>query len=296
MLAAPPARDRQALQGWALFLPAALFLCAFTYYPMLSTLLDSLFSTARPRRPSVFIGLENYESMVADPIFWQALWNNAVYAVVTIPASIALALLMAIWVNGRLHGRALVRMAYFTPTILPMIAVANIWIFFYTPQIGPVNNVLAWLGFGRKNLVGSPDTALACLSLVTIWKEAGFFMIFYLAALQGLPANLADAALIEGASRLQYFRRVMLSLLMPTTLFVLVNAMVNAFRVIDHVIVMTKGGPNNATMLLLYYIYLIGFNFWDSGYAAAMSVVLLAILAVAAVGQFLFLDRRTHYT
>ena len=94
-----------ALHGWALFLPAALFLAAFTYWPMASTLWASLFSTARPRRPSVFIGLENYESMLADPIFWQALRNNAVYAVVTIPASIALALLMAIWVNGRLRGR-----------------------------------------------------------------------------------------------------------------------------------------------------------------------------------------------
>ncbi len=292
-----PARDRAGwVQGWALFLPAAVFLGAFTYYPMLSTLYESLFSTARPRRPSVFVGLDNYDAMAADPIFWQALWNNLIYAAATIPTAIVLALAMALWVNGRLRARALVRMSYFTPTVLPMIAVANIWIFFYAPQIGPVNDVMAWLGFGRKNLLGSPDTALACLAVVTAWKEAGFFMIFYLAALQGLPGNLADAALLEGASRWQYLRRVVLPLLMPTTLFILVNATVNAFRVIDHIIIMTKGGPNNSTMLLLYYIYLTGFNYWDTSYAAAMTVVLLAILAVAAIGQFLFLDRRTHYT
>lgn len=294
--AAPSAQEREArLHGWALFLPAAVFLFAFTYWPMLRTLLDSVFSTARPRRPSVFVGLDNYQAMLADPIFWQALWNNTVYALATIPTSMALALAMALWVNGRIRARALLRMSYFTPTILPMIAVANIWIFFYAPQIGPVNDVLAWLGLGRWNLVGSPDTALACLAVVTVWKEAGFFMIFYLAALQGIPPHLADAAQLEGASRLQYLRRVVLPLLMPTTLFILVNAVVNAFRVVDHVIIMTQGGPNNATMLLLYYIYQTGFNYWDTGYAAAMTVVLLLILAVAAIGQFLFLDRRVHY-
>jgi sn-glycerol 3-phosphate transport system permease protein len=120
-------------------------------------------------------------------------------------------------------------------------------------------------------------------------------MIFYLAALQNMPPNLADAAMIEGASRTYYFRRVTFPLLLPTTLFILINAVVNAFRMIDHVIVMTKGGPDNATMLLLYYIYQTGFTYWDSSYAAAMSVVLLLLLAVAAVGQFLFIDRRAHY-
>ncbi len=283
------------MQGWALFLPAAVFLCVFTYYPILSTLFDSFFSTARAHHPSVFTGLDNYQALLNDPVFWEALWNNTIYAFGTVPTSMVLALIMAMWVNGRIRARALVRMSYFTPTILPMIAVANIWIFFYAPQIGPINNLIAWLGFGQRNLLGSPETALACLMVVTIWKEAGFFMIFYLAALQSLPPNLADAALLEGASRWQYLRRVALPLLMPTTLFVLVNAVVNAFRVVDHVIVMTQGGPNNATMLLLYYIYLNGFNYWDTSYAAAMTMVLLAILAIVAIGQFVILDRRTHY-
>ena len=133
------------------------------------------------------------------------------------------------------------------------------------------------------------------MTVVAIWKEAGFFMIFYLAALQNMPANLAEAAAIEGASRWYYFWRVTFPLLMPTTLFVLVNAVVNAFRLVDHIIVMTKGGPDNASMLLLYYVYEVGFKYWDTSYAAAMSMVLLAILGAVAIGQFLILDRRTHY-
>jgi len=131
--------------------------------------------------------------------------------------------------------------------------------------------------------------------VVTVWKEAGFFMIFYLAALQQMSPQLAEAAAIEGASRAYFFRRVTLPLLMPTTLFVLVNAVINAFRLVDHVVVMTRGGPDNATELLLYYIYEIGFRFWDSAYAAALTMVLLLLLGVVALLQFWFLERKVHY-
>jgi sn-glycerol 3-phosphate transport system permease protein len=155
--------------------------------------------------------------------------------------------------------------------------------------------VLAPFGTGQHNWLGNPETALACICVVAIWKEAGFFMIFYLAALQSIPPTLAEAAAIEGASRAYYLRRVVLPLLMPTTLFVAVNALINAFRLVDHIVVMTHGGPDNATSLLLFHIYQVGFSYWDTGYAAALTVVLLAILAAAAIGQFVFLDRRVHY-
>ena len=119
-------------------------------------------------------------------------------------------------------------------------------------------------------------------------------MIFYLAALQTISPTLAEAAALEGASRWTYFRRVQFPLLMPTTLF-LVNAVINAFRMVDHIIVMTRGGPDNATTLLLFYIYQVGFNFWDTAYAAALTVVLLALLAIIASIQYGWLERRTHY-
>jgi sn-glycerol 3-phosphate transport system permease protein len=202
---------------------------------------------------------------------------------------------MAVWVNERLPGRGFLRLAYFTPTVLPMIAVANIWLFFYTPGYGLLEQVSGAFGFGTHNWLGSKGTALPALMVVTIWKEAGFFMIFYLAALQSMSPHLAEAGAIEGASRGYFFRRITFPLLMPTTLFVLVNAVINAFRLVDHIVVMTRGGPDNATKLLLYYVFEIGFRYWDSSYAAALTMVLLVLLASVAIVQFAFVERRTHY-
>ena len=288
-------QSREWLHAWLLLLPAATLLVLFTHYPAVANLWHSFFSTPRGARQPVFIGLDNYASLVEDPIFWKVLGNNLWYAAGTIPLSIALALAMAVWVNDRLPGRGFLRLAYFTPTILPMIAVANIWLFFYTPEYGLLEQVLGVFGAGRHNWLGSKETALAAIIVVAVWKEAGFFMIFYLAALQSMSPHLAEAAAIEGASRAYFFRRVTLPLLMPTTLFVLVNAVINAFRLVDHIVVMTRGGPDNATSLLLYYIYEVGFRFWDSAYAAALTMVLLVLLALAALAQFAFLERRTHY-
>jgi sn-glycerol 3-phosphate transport system permease protein len=144
--------------GWLLLLPAAVLLIAFTHYPTVATLVQSVFSAGTATRPSVFVGVENYQFMVADEVFWRVLSNNIWYALGTIPVSIALAVLMAVWVNGRLPARSVVRMAYFTPTILPMIAVANIWLFFYTPEIGLIDQIGGLFGLPGHNWLGDPDT------------------------------------------------------------------------------------------------------------------------------------------
>lgn len=286
---------RVHVYGWLLLTPAAILLIAFTHYPTVATLAKSFFSTGSVTRPSKFVGAENYELMVTDEVFWKVVDNNVWYAIGTIPASIAIAILMALWVNSKISGRGLVRMAYFTPTVLPMIAVANIWLFFYTPDIGLIDQISSIFGAPGHNWLGDPDTVLGCIIVMTIWKEAGFFMIFYLAALQSLPPELHEAARIEGASRWYYFRRVTFPLLMPTTLFVLINAFINSFKLVDHLFILTKGGPDNASSLLLYYIYEVAFSFFDESYAATLTVVLLGALAIISVGQFLLLDKRIHY-
>ena len=282
--------------GWLLLTPAAILLIGFTHYPAAATLVESLFSTGTVVRPSRFVALSNYAALAEDPIFWQVLGNNFRFALGTIPTAIAIAMVMALWVNDKLPARALVRMSYFTPTVLPMIAVANLWLYFYTPQIGLLDKLGALLfGASSHNWLGDPDLVLPATMVMVVWKESGFFMIFYLAALQSLPPELEEAAKIEGASRWYFFWRVTFPLLMPTTLFVLVNATINSFKLVDHLFILTKGGPDNASSLLLYYIYQVAFSFFDTAYASTLTVVLLVLLAALAIVQFLLIERRVHY-
>lgn len=283
------------LHGWLLLLPAAVLLVGFTHYPMIATLFDSVIAEGNGPLSARFMGMTNYQIMLHDEVFQTVLLNNFWFALGTIPTSIAMALAMALLVNRSFPGRSFVRMAFFTPTILPMIAVANIWLFFYTPEIGLVDQVFSAIGLEGHNWLGDPDTVLPAIIIMTIWKEAGFFMIFYLAALQNISPELKEAAVLEGSGRWYYFQRVLFPLLMPTTLFISVNAVINSFKLVDHLFVLTKGGPANASNLLLYYIFETAFSYFDFGYAAALTTVLLLILMVLALVQFFFFDRRIHY-
>lgn len=288
-------RKREWIWGWLLIAPALAFIVLFTHYPAVMTVIESFWSTPRATRPSHFVGLHNYARLMNDPIFWQVLGNNVFYAAVTIPVSVVLAIVMAVLVNRPFKGRALARMAFFSPTILPLIAVANIWLFFYLPGFGLIDQVLSLFGMGQTNLLGSTATALPAVMVVSIWKEAGFFMIFYLAALQAIPPQLTEAAKIEGAGRWTIFWRITFPLLTPTTLFVSINAVINAFRLVDHIFMLTGGGPDNASSLLLYYIYQTSFQYWDTAYGATLTVILLALLCLLAIGQFFLFDRKVHY-
>ena len=283
----------QQIYAWLLLLPALSLLAAFTHIPMVTTFWRSF--TSSGMQNNMGFTWENYRYLYEDDVFWQVLSNSLWYAAITVPVSMFLALGMALWVNSKIRGKSILRLAYFTPTILPMISVANIWLFFYTPEIGLFNELLSWFGHDGYNWLGDPDLSLYSLMFMTIWKEAGFFMIFYLAALQAISPDLYQAASIEGASRWTNLRRITLPLLMPTTLFVLVNAFLNAFKLVDHLFILTKGGPNNASNLLLYYIYENAFSFFDTAYAAVLTVVLLIILIALAALQFGVIERRVHY-
>tara|TARA_R110000764_G_scaffold101870_1_gene187213 strand:+ start:15185 stop:16093 length:909 start_codon:yes stop_codon:yes gene_type:complete len=280
-------------QAWLLLAPALILLVAFTYLPIGNTIWRSMFGFGVQMGNQA--SSENYARLLDDPVFWQVLKNSALYALITVPASIFFALMMALWVNGKIAGTGFMRLSFFTPTMLPMISVANIWLLFYSPEIGLFNAILSWFGLSGVNWLGNPDTALYSLMTMTIWKEAGFFMIFYLAALQTISPDLYKAAKTENASSLYIFRRITFPLLMPTTLFVFVNALLNSFKLIDHLFILTKGGPNNATNLLLYYIYENSFSFFDTAYASALTVILLLILIVMALVQFGVIERRIHY-
>ncbi len=281
------------LFAYALLLPSLIFLAIFTYYPSLRSFFLSFHSASVNRMD--FDGLGQYQAVFGDEIFRQVLMNNLIFMIGTVPTSIFLAMYLAIWLNKKMRGSSLLRTSFFYPTVMPLIAIANIWLFIYTPTYGLLDKFLSLFGLGGINYLGDPSTVMTAMIVMMIWKEAGFFMIFYLAGLQNLPSDVYEAAKMEGAKPFYTFRRITFPLLMPTTLFVMIIAITNSFKNVDHLYIMTKGGPDNASNLLLYYIYQTAFSYWDLGKAAVITVVLVVILLSVSAFNYLYLDKKIHY-
>ncbi|MBO1001966.1 carbohydrate ABC transporter permease [Pseudogracilibacillus auburnensis] len=281
--------------AFLLLLPSLVFLLLFTFYPIGQTIFHSLFKSDLSTPEPLFVGLENFKRLSEDDIFWKVLMNNIWFAIGTIPTTIIIGLLMAVVVNKHIVGRSWIRTFLFYPAVIPAIAIANIWLYIYTPNFGLLNYVLNMVGIGSVDLLAHSNTVMFAMIVMVIWKEAGFFMIFFLAGLQNISEELYDAAKIDGSSRWTTFTRITIPLLMPTTLFVSILALTNAFKLVDHLVVMTQGGPNNASNLLLYYIYETVFKYWDMGYGATLTTILLLIMMIIASVQFLFMEKRIHY-
>ncbi|MFC8684702.1 carbohydrate ABC transporter permease [Brevibacillus porteri] len=283
------------MYAWLLLLPSLIFLLLFTFYPVIQTFILSFHQADLGSPEPFFNGIDNYKQMVEDEVFWKVLTNNIWFAIGTVPTSVALALGMALFANKAIRGKSFIRTAYFYPTVVPMIAVANIWLFIYTPEYGALSHVMEWFGKGDMNWLGDQNNVMWAMIFMVIWKEAGYFMIFYLAGLQNISQELYESASMEGASSWTVFRRITFPLLMPTTMFVSIIAFTNSFKLVDHLVIMTKGGPDNASNLLLYYIYETAFSFWDQGMASALTIVMVVLLLLVAAFQFFGMDKKIHY-
>ena len=256
---------------------------------------DSFFLSNSATPVPQFTGAGNYAALFGDPGFRQVLINTVLYVVVTVPASVVLALFFALLLDRRFRGLGLLRLAFFYPTILPMVSAATIWLFMYTTDYGLINVFLGLFHIPSQNFLGTSGLALAALMVLGIWKQTGYFMIFYLAGLQGLPHDVFEAADLDGVSPLQSVRYLTLPLLRGTTLFVTTIAVVNAFETVDQLYIMTGGGPNNSTGMLLYDLWQTLFSFFDLGKASAISVILIAVLLLFTVGNFVYMERRATY-
>jgi sn-glycerol 3-phosphate transport system permease protein len=287
------ARGRSSVIAYVLLLPSGIFLLAFTYWPVLQVVLGSL--TIRIFGGATHWGLGNYARLYADPHFAQALWNNLVYACGTIVPSLTLALLFALGVRETTRFAALLRTMIVLPLLIPLVAAAALFIFIFLPGGGLLDYYLARLGLAETNWLGDPTLALGSIIAITVWKNTGYYMLFFLAGLAGIPQELLDAAKIDGAGAWQRFLRITLPLLGPTLTFVLVIAVLNVLTQVDHVIVMTQGGPSDATSLLLYYIYQQAHQNYDIGLASAATVVSVGSLFVLSIVSLRTLERGIHY-
>ena len=286
-------RGRHALP-YLLLMPSLLLLAGFTYLPIVRVVWDSLHDRPLGRVKSLFVGLQNYTSLFSHQAFLKAVTNNLIYAVGTVPLSMALALLFALALQRSSRVNAMLRALLLFPSMVPLVAAASLFFFIFLPGVGLFDYYLGKIGLRGANWLGDPDIALWSLIGITVWKNAGYYMLFYLAGLQTLPGDVLEAATIDGANAWQRLRHVIVPLLAPTTAFVLVIALINVLTQVDHVIVLTKGGPSNATKLELYYIFEQAHENFAAGKAAAASVLSVAFLLAMSVVSLKTMERGTH--
>lgn len=279
-------RMREAMTGYLFLLPSFLGFVIFMFIPIVFGLYIS-FTNYDGFKVMDFIGFNNYLDMFQDSYFTISLKNNLVYTLVTVPATLIIALLLAVAVNKGLKGSAIFKTLFFFPYITSMVAVGIIWTLLYNPTVGPINSILRSIGISNPpGWLLSTTSALLAIMIVYIWKMSGYYMIIFLAGLQSIPRHLYEAAEIDGAGGIKKFFKITLPLLSPTTFMVMILIIINSFQVFDLIQVMTDGGPGRATNVLVYRIYQEGFNYSHFGYASAEAYFLFAIILVVTLIQF----------
>ena len=281
--------------GWLFVLPAALLIFVFGLVPIGWSLLLS-FQSSDLVSPPKWVGLANYQALKDDPEFHAAIVRTLVYTVLFVPIVVFGGLAVAVALNAKVRFISIYRTAVFIPVAASTVATAIIFNWLLEPTFGLVNWALGLIGLGPYGFFQDPNQALASVVAMTSWGWIGFNAIIYLAALQGIPRELIEAATIDGAGRFASFRRITWPLLGPATLFLVVWASINALQVFDEIYVSTRGGPLQATTVVVYYLFQQAFQFFAAGYGAAIAYVLfVAILALTLI-QFWIGNRRVHYT
>lgn len=281
---------------YILVLPTAAFVALFTAWPVLLSIYQSFFrqrmNIARFREPT-YIGLDNYIDLFTDPYFIQVIKNTLTYVLGTVPISIVLGFLFALLVNRKVRGIGLFRLAFFHPMVLPMVSAATVWLFLFTPDYGLFNTALRFLGYsGPENWTGNPNLALLSVVIVAVWKNSGYYMVFYLAGLQNLPVDVYEAAALDGANGWQTLWKITFPLLRRTTVFIAIVAFIDSFRTVDHIFVLTSGGPSRSSTVLLFELWLEQFEYQDIGISAAITVIFVIVLLAFTITNFITSERK----
>lgn len=286
---------RDAL-GWTFMLPSLLFLGCFTMLPIGKSIINSFQKINLGKKTFKWVGLTNYQKVFNDPVFHKVLQNTFLFSLVVIPLSMLLGFIVASLVKRNFKGVGFARALIYYPNIAPTIGFATVWTFLLTPDVGFISQVSKWMGIPAIDYLNNPNYAIYTIMLVYLWREVGFVMIFYTSGLQNISPEYYEAATLDGASAWMVLRKITLPLVKPTTVFVLTFTMANSFKMVDLIVTMTtKGGPNNATNVLMYHIYQTAFSYWDIGKASVMTVIMLLFMLLVSGVQFVTMDRHTHY-
>jgi len=288
-------RRQETIAGYLFLLPNIIGFLVFSSVPVLVTLTISLLDWDMIRRPT-FVGIDNYVKLLTgDPVFFKVLANTGYYVAGTVPATIILSLLLALAMNSNVRGISFYRAVFFIPVISASVAVAMMWRWIFNTDYGLLNLWFTSVGLPRIPWLSSTAWAMPALIIMAVWKSLGFNMVIFLAGLQGISAQLYEAASIDGANRWHRFRYITVPMLAPTTFFVLVISVIASFQVFDLAFVLTKGGPGDATNTMVMYIYNQAFQFFHMGYAAAIAWVLFAIIFAITLLQTQLQKRWVRY-
>jgi sn-glycerol 3-phosphate transport system permease protein len=279
----------------ALLAPTLASLVVFTYWPLVVSVLGSFQHWSPTGAAPRWVGTANYRDLWQDALFRQVLVNTAIYVVIEAPLAVLFGLAAALAVDGHRRLRLIARTLIFHPVLLPTVAIAAIWLFLLNPVSGPAVDLLGRLLGRAPGLLEEPATALVTVALVAVYKNCGLYMLFFLAGLQAIPRELQEGARVEGAGEWRVFRHVTWPLLGPVAFYVAITASLDALRNVDHIFVLTRGGPANATNVLLYETYLKAFEFWDTGKASALTVLMVGALLGLALLAMPRLERGVHY-
>ena len=278
---------RESLVAYSFIAPNFIGFCVFTLIPM-AIAVGLAFCEWDGAHPVQFIGIQNFIDLLSDKTFKAAFVNTIVYAIGTVPLTLVCSLGLAVLLNQKVKFRNFFRTVSFFPYVASLVAVAAVWNMIFSPSMGPVNQLLAALGV--ENLprwAAGKDTAMLTVILFSVWKNMGYYMVIYLAGLQGTNLELNEAAELDGANKWQIFWHVTLPQLRPTTFFVVIMLTISSFKVYDQMYMITQGGPGNATMTLVYDIYNVAFvNTPRYGYASAISMVLFVLVLIVTIIQF----------
>lgn len=281
--------------GWAFVTPGAAIIVLFGAVPIVWSAVMSFQSNNLLSSSSPFVGLRNYRAMAHDPIVAQAIQHTLVYTALFVPGTMIVGLLLAVAMNRKLRFISLYRTAAYATMAISTISEAVVFIWLFDPSYGVVNYFLSLIGIPPQQFLNSPSQALFVIVVMTVWGWTGFSVVIYLAALQGVPQTLLEAAAIDGAGPWRTFRRVTLPLLSPASLFLAVWLSINALQLFDEVYLSTAGGPLNATTVLVYYLYEQAFQNFNFGYASAIAYFLFLIIIVITAIQFRVGRRFTYY-
>jgi multiple sugar transport system permease protein len=288
-------KNRQALTAYALLLPAIAYFALYFYYPILMELWASFFRGQPLIGQGTFAGLGNYIDAFLDDRVRRSLGITLVYAVATTAVTLLLALGLAAILAGPIKGGKLIRAIIFFPYIISFVIVALMWKSLLDPYTGILNGVLFALGLPGQNWLGTPSTALPTMIAVTVWKDIGYAMLIYIAAIQGIPQSLYEAAELDGATPRQQFFTITIPLLAPTTLFLTVIGMISHLQDISAPYLLTSGGPANATRLFGLHVFEAAFLELNIGYASALSFIMFIIILVITLIQFRLLNREVAF-